>query len=127
MKFTGTQHTLAGYRWVSLLALVLLGAVSGCGEQSNSIDPPPKHPGEDVYVRYCASCHNAGVAEAPILGDREQWAPRLEQGMDAMLTKTLEGVPPGMPKKGLCMSCSDTELKNAIDYMLDALEDVPSS
>jgi cytochrome c5 len=30
----------------------------------------------------------------------------------------LQGLPPGMPPKGLCMQCSEGELSAAIDYML---------
>ena len=35
-----------------------------------------------------------------------------------MLQSTVEGMPPGMPERGLCFNCSDEQLTAAIDYML---------
>jgi cytochrome c5 len=31
---------------------------------------------------------------------------------------TIAGKPPGMPAKGLCISCSDAELRAAVEYMV---------
>lgn len=101
---------------VGVAALVSLG----CAEQRET-DKPPAHPGMQTYVNYCASCHNAGVAEAPKLGDAEQWELRLKKGRDALVQNTIDGMPPAMPKKGLCLSCSDEELADAVDYMLSVL------
>ena len=98
----------------SVVLLVLLTMV-GCAEQA---EPPEEHPGLQTYMKYCASCHNAGVAEAPKLGDRDKWKWRIEKGRDVLLESTINGMPPGMPIRGLCLSCSDAELDEAIDYML---------
>jgi cytochrome c5 len=35
-----------------------------------------------------------------------------------LLQSVKEGMPPGMPPMGMCMSCSDEDLTIAIDYML---------
>lgn len=72
--------------------------------------------GEEVYNTFCFACHTAGVGGAPKLGSAEEWAPRLDKGMDAMWQTTLDGLG-AMPPKGTCMSCSDDELQAAIDYM----------
>jgi hypothetical protein len=37
---------------------------------------------EDTYKTSCSTCHDAGVANAPKLGDKAAWAPRLKQGKD---------------------------------------------
>ena len=39
--------------------------LAGCAEQE---EPSAEHPGLQTYMQYCASCHNAGVADAPKLG-----------------------------------------------------------
>ncbi len=72
--------------------------------------------GEEVYSKYCHTCHATGLNEAPKTGDAEAWAWRLEKGMDALLQTTREGLDL-MPANGLCMTCSDDELKAAIDHM----------
>lgn len=97
--------------WLSLG----LGALSGCGDVSEVSEA---HPGEAVYNRSCFSCHAGGVAGAPIPGDTEAWAPRVAKGRDVLLQSVKEGMPPGMPPMGLCMSCSDEDLEVVIDYML---------
>lgn len=75
--------------------------------------------GERVYNTTCSSCHKAGVANAPKVGDKTAWAPRIAKGMDAMMQSAINGVPgTSMMKKGTCFSCSDEELKAAIEYMI---------
>jgi len=73
---------------------------------------------EDIYNKACITCHAAGVAGAPKLGDTEAWAPRLAQGMDLLYTHAIEGIR-GMPPRGLCMDCTDDELKATVDYMVE--------
>lgn len=99
-----------------LLFLALTaGALAGCGEGG---DAGQTHPGEAIYNRSCFSCHAGGVAGAPIPGDSEAWAPRAAKGMDALVASVREGIPPGMPPMGLCMSCTDEDFAAVIDYML---------
>ena len=104
-------------RACALVGIYVFGVI-GCTEQA---EQPVEHPGLQVYVKYCASCHNAGVADAPKLGDRDEWLPRIEKGRQALFESTHNGIPPAMPKKGLCLSCSDAQLNEAIDYMLHAV------
>lgn len=92
---------------------------TGCGKTGEA---PTTHPGKDTYIKYCAACHNAGVAEAPKLGDAKAWSHRLKKGKETLVQNTVTGMPPGMPVKGLCMSCTEAELSDAVDYMLVALE-----
>lgn len=79
-----------------------------------------EHPGKRTYERYCFSCHAAGVADAPMFGDRASWGTRLEKGEDALLQSVIDGMPPGMPVMGLCYACSEEQLRDSIDYMLEA-------
>jgi len=75
---------------------------------------------ESNFNKSCATCHNAGVAGAPKFADATAWAPRVEKGMDALYASTINGLPPAMPQKGMCFSCSDDELRALVDYMVDA-------
>lgn len=72
--------------------------------------------GQQVYDSFCFACHAAGVSGAPKFGNTEEWGPRLEKGMDALMISTHNGLN-AMPPKGTCMDCSDEELEAAITYM----------
>ena len=96
-------------------AMFLLAAVTGCGQSGEVSDA---HPGEAVYNRSCFSCHASGVAGAPIPGDAEAWAPRVAKGRDALVASVRDGMPPGMPPMGLCLTCTDEDFSQVIDYML---------
>jgi cytochrome c5 len=103
-------------RSAALVCLVLMSA--GCGENGPS-ERVAAHPGEKIYNRFCFSCHQSGSAGAPRLGDSAGWAARIAKGEAALLASTVNGMPPGMPVKGLCMQCSDEQLAAAIDYMIE--------
>lgn len=74
--------------------------------------------GEEVYSTKCFTCHATGAAGAPKYGDASAWGPRFaDRGRDGLYTHALNGFN-GMPAKGLCMDCSEQEIKNAVDHML---------
>ena len=108
-----------------LLSLVAAIVLAGCSQPDSSssdsgtqaAEAGPRS-GEEVYQRSCFSCHAAGLSGAPKTGDADAWGPRIEKGMDVMLQGTIDGIPPAMPAKGLCMDCTDEELMAAIEYML---------
>ena len=73
--------------------------------------------GQQVYQRSCQSCHAMGVAGAPKLSDKAAWAPRIATGMDALLASSINGKGI-MPPRGACASCSDDDLRAAVQYMV---------
>jgi cytochrome c5 len=75
---------------------------------------------ESNFNKSCATCHNSGVAGAPKYADALAWAPRIEKGMDVLYASTINGLPPAMPQKGMCYSCSDDDLRALVDYMVTA-------
>ena len=78
--------------------------------------------GKGVYDKACALCHAAGVAGAPKLGDKTDWAPRIAQGKDTMYKHAIEGFTGAkgmMPAKGGSANLTDAEVKAAVDYMAD--------
>jgi len=77
--------------------------------------------GEEIYNTKCAACHASGVANAPKLGDKEAWAPRIESGNEAMMATIMSGKG-AMPPKGACGDCSDEDLQAALDYMLTQVQ-----
>lgn len=74
--------------------------------------------GKKIYDAHCAVCHGTGAAGAPKIGDADEWAPRIKQGMDIVFQHAINGLN-SMPPKGTCMSCSDEEIKAAAQYLVD--------
>ena len=73
--------------------------------------------GEQVYGAACVACHGTGAAGAPKLGVAADWAPRIAQGEETLVSNAINGIR-GMPPKGTCMTCSDEEIKLAVEYMV---------
>ena len=71
--------------------------------------------GEEVYANRCAACHEAGVLNAPKIGDTAAWAPRISQGLDTLLYSVLNGKGAMASQKGPLNS--DEELKAAVIYL----------
>ena len=71
--------------------------------------------GEEIVKEVCAACHQAGVANAPKLGDRAGWAPRLKLGLDGMLQTVIKGKGAMAPRAGT--SLTDQELASAVVLM----------
>ena len=77
--------------------------------------------GEDVYNQACVACHGSGVLGAPKLHVAADWQPRLdERGLDGIWQHALDGFN-AMPPRGTCGSCSDDEIKAAIEYMIEGI------
>ena len=74
--------------------------------------------GMEVYNSYCFACHTTGVSQAPVLGDRSAWMPRLRKGVDVLYESTFNGLNL-MPARGTCANCSDDELQATVDYMIE--------
>jgi cytochrome c5 len=73
--------------------------------------------GKKIYESTCTACHASGVANAPKLGDKAAWAPRIKQGMDTLLQSALKGKG-AMPPKGGNTSLSDADVRAAIEFMV---------
>ena len=76
---------------------------------------------ETVYQTFCMACHATGVSESPVLGNVEQWAPRLEKGIDVLYENAINGLNV-MPPRGTCVDCSDDEIRATVDYMLESVQ-----
>jgi cytochrome c5 len=77
--------------------------------------------GPQVYNSACIACHAAGIAGAPVVGDADNWAPRIAQGMDVLVRHANEGFTGAagyMPAKGGRTDLSDDEVADAVSYMV---------
>ena len=69
-----------------------------------------------MYKQFCVACHGAGVAGAPKLGDKAAWAPRIAQGMPALVGNAIKGKGAMPPKGG--SPASDADIKATVEYMV---------
>ena len=89
-----------------LIAAVLMSCAAG----AFAADAPEK------YQKSCFACHSSGAAGAPKTGDAEAWKPRMDKGMDTLVSSVKTGMG-AMPATGLCADCTDEELVALIEYM----------
>lgn len=110
------------------LVVLLLCAINSCTSsnfQSTTPDAASVAPFANAiadagvmgkWSRSCALCHVDGVADAPLVGDTQEWQRRLAQGEDQVMKNVLEGLN-SMPPLGYCMSCEIDDFKAMIGFM----------
>lgn len=77
--------------------------------------------GQGIYMNFCAPCHATGVAGAPRVGDKPAWAPRLKSGEKTLVERAIKGYQGAsgfMPARGGNSALSDTEVADAVTYMV---------
>lgn len=87
-------------------------------EPASAKDMAFERSGKQVVDAQCSKCHAKGAGGAPKIGDREAWAPRLRQGMDALVLSAIRGHG-GMPARGDQADLTDGEIRNAVNYMFN--------
>lgn len=96
--------------WLTALAALSLG--SGAALAAD---------GKAVYDATCVACHATGVANAPKLGDKAAWAPRVATGKDALVKSVVTGKG-AMPPKAGNASLAEGDIKAAVEYMLSSVK-----
>ena len=79
--------------------------------------PQAPRDGQQVVQSACFGCHGTGAAGAPLIGNPVWKELSAAKGVDGLLKSALSGKG-AMPPKGMCMDCSDDEIKAAIEYMI---------
>lgn len=74
--------------------------------------------GEKLYQKQCVACHGAGLLNAPKLGDKEAWAPRIAKGKDTLHEHSAKGFNQ-MPAQAV-NGVSEAEVHAAVDYLIAA-------
>lgn len=74
--------------------------------------------GEEIYQAACTACHAVGVLGAPKTKVAADWQPRIdEKGYDQVWKNAVVGIN-AMPAMGKCGSCTEDDIKAAMDYMI---------
>jgi cytochrome c5 len=95
----------------------LCKAGESCAAAPVAVSSGPRS-AKEVYDGSCTTCHGLGVAGAPKIGDAADWGNRLNQGIETLYTHAIQGIN-AMPPMGLCTTCSEDEIRAAVDYMLE--------
>ena len=84
------------------------------------IGPPMAAPGarsgEAIVQATCTACHQTGVAKAPKIGDKNDWAPPIKSGLNAMVQSVIKGKG-AMPPKAGDPSLTEDEIRRAVVHM----------
>jgi cytochrome c5 len=77
--------------------------------------------GEAIVTKVCAMCHSSGMMQSPKLGSADDWAPRIEKGIETLYNNAINGINM-MPARGGNPSLSDDDIKAAVDYMVSTAQ-----
>jgi len=89
----------------------------------HAVDPtkpyssPSTISGEQLVQSHCINCHGTGIAGAPRIDDFNAWKPRLQNGIDGLVRSAISGHK-AMPARAGMSTLSDTDLRNAVTYMV---------
>ena len=101
--------------------LAPLGDVYIMGEDATTSTVTADMTPQERYQATCATCHASGLLGAPRVGNSGDWAPRMAQGEDALVTAAINGIG-GMPPRGGCAPtqelCDDEGIRQVVEYML---------
>ena len=73
--------------------------------------------GEQVYNGSCVTCHEAGVADAPIPGSDQMTQRLIEKGIDTLVMNAIDGINV-MPPRGGNPGLTDEQIRAAVEFML---------
>jgi cytochrome c5 len=72
--------------------------------------------GDQVYGQVCKTCHEAGLAGAPKVGDKAAWGKVIAQGEKTAFDHAINGFK-AMPPRGGNSDLTDDEVKRAVVFM----------
>jgi cytochrome c5 len=117
---------------IVLLTQYVTNAPKGAGESESAVasriapvgevrlavasGPRGQLSGEQVYNQVCKTCHEAGLAGAPKLGDKGAWAKIIAQGLVKTTENAVKGVR-AMPPKGGNPDFANIEVERAVAFM----------
>ncbi|HEX7369094.1 MAG TPA: c-type cytochrome [Rhodanobacteraceae bacterium] len=80
--------------------------------------------GKTIFHDLCSTCHTNPATGAPQVGDKAEWAPRIAQGIDTLVSHAIHGYSgksgngPVMPPKGGNPALSDAQVEATVKWMV---------
>ena len=102
----------------------LLSRIKPFGEvtMADASSPKGNLTGEQVFQSLCKTCHEPGIAGAPKVGDKAQWAASIKKGYETLVQHAINGIQESgkfMPPKGGNPDLTDVEVQRAVVYMVN--------
>jgi cytochrome c len=72
---------------------------------------------QTIYESTCAGCHNSGIAGAPKLGNKADWAHVRKEKLSDVFNHAINGFN-AMPPKGGDTTLKDEDVKSTVKYMM---------
>ena len=107
----------------NLTDLEISRAIAFMASFGHAVDPtkpyasPANGTGEQLVQSHCVTCHGTGKDGAPRMDDFSAWTPRLQNGINGLVTSAIKGHK-AMPARSGMAHLSDTDLRNAVTYMV---------
>jgi cytochrome c5 len=107
----------------NLTDLEMSRAVAFMVSFGKAVDPkkpyasPTSITGEKLVGERCAICHESGKDGAPRIDDFNAWKPRLQKGVENLVHSAITGHK-AMPARAGMDNLSDTDLRNAVTYLV---------
>lgn len=96
-----------------LIFAIVLSALSW-----SNVGAATRQSGEEIYNKSgCSGCHDSGVLDAPKIGVKKEWQPRLKNGFNTMVKRAIQGYNK-MPAKGGNTGLDEEDIENALRYVL---------
>ena len=76
--------------------------------------------GKVIFDNLCSTCHEAGIAGAPKVGDAAAWKPRVSQGAATLVEHAINGYQGKtgvMPPKGGNPALTEEQIRAAVQWM----------
>ena len=97
--FNGKKYDeLVNSRLSSSIAVCLEGQACGQATAMNLAAVGGARTAESIYTTGCAACHDAGIAGAPMMGDKAAWETRQPKGTRCLLTTLIMELMVCLPK-----------------------------
>jgi cytochrome c5 len=94
-------------------------------EPISTAQPAAPRTGEQVVTAQCSKCHEKGLHNAPKIGDRKAWIPRMKNGLDVLVRSAINGHG-RMPARGGLANLTDAEIRDAITFMFNKTPEPPA-
>jgi cytochrome c5 len=105
--------------------LVVIFCIAATAISAVADDIKSGRSGQEVFEAHCANCHTGGFGGfftgAPKVGDQDDWEALAPKGVAALTAGTLAGIGKMAPR-GECATCTDEEIRVAVEYMLENSE-----
>jgi cytochrome c5 len=98
-------------------AVAYMVSASHASDPSKPYASPATISAEQLVQTHCVGCHGTGKDGAPHLDNFNDWKPRLQGGLDQLVRSAISGHN-AMPSRSGMAQLSDTDLRNAVTFMV---------